>query len=248
MGNPVTWFELNGPEPERTSKFYSELFGWHMDTVEGGYILIDTHSGSGVNGGIGLTREGHAPHGIFYAEDPDIQAVLDKAESLGAKTVVPVTEIPEMVTFAQFLDPFGNLIGLVKGDGSTRISEGGNPPVDWFELSCTEPLGAWDFYRELFGWKVEGSEGGEFVHGSVDQSTSGIPGGIGGTPDGQPHVVMYAPVDDLTKYLERAESLGGAVVMQPMKVDDHTEIAVFADPQGTTFGMYTYRQHETERS
>jgi predicted enzyme related to lactoylglutathione lyase len=28
--------------------------------------------------------------------------------------VVPVTEIPNMVTFAQFADPQGNVVGLVK--------------------------------------------------------------------------------------------------------------------------------------
>jgi len=45
MGNPVTWFEINGPQPEQTAKFYAELFGWETQPVPGGYILIDTHAG-----------------------------------------------------------------------------------------------------------------------------------------------------------------------------------------------------------
>jgi predicted enzyme related to lactoylglutathione lyase len=53
---------------------------------------------------------------------------------------------------------------------------------------------------------------------------------------------MYASVDDVNKYLERAESLGGTAVMQPMQVDEHTWIAAFLDPQGTMFGLYTYQQ------
>src|SRR5947209_18174145 len=168
MGNPVTWFEVNGPEPEQTAKFYSELFGGHTEGVEGGYILIDTHAGSGINGGIGQAREGQPPHAVFYVENPDIQALLEKAESLGAKTMVPVTEIPDMVTFAQFTDPFGNLVGLVQGDGSTNVSDGDNAPVDWFELSCSEPKKAWDFYAELFGWTITGDAREEFVPGGVD--------------------------------------------------------------------------------
>ena len=147
MGNPITWFEVNGPEPEQTAKFYSEVFGWHTETVPGNYILIDTHSGAGMNGGIGQTREGQPPHSVFFVENPDIQKLLDQAEKLGAKTVVPVTEIPDMVTFAQFTDPFGNLVGLVKGDGQVKVSEGSNPPVDWAELSCADPKKAWDFWR-----------------------------------------------------------------------------------------------------
>ncbi len=119
MGNAVTWFEVNGPDPDQTAKFYAELFGWHTDPIPGqDYVLIDTHAGSGINGGFGKTREGQAQASVFYAEGPDIQALLDKAESLGGKTVVPVTVVPDMVTFAQFLDPFGNTVGLAQGDGS----------------------------------------------------------------------------------------------------------------------------------
>src|SRR6266545_6388741 len=125
MGNPVTWFELNGPEPEQTAKFYSEVFGWHVEWMtESDYALIDTHAGKGINGGFGKTREGQPSASVFYGEDPDIQSLLEKAESLGAKTVTPVTEIPDMVTFALFADPFGNVVGLVQGDGSVKVSEG----------------------------------------------------------------------------------------------------------------------------
>src|SRR5439155_1371259 len=224
MGNPVTWFEINGPQPEQTAKFYAELFGWETQPVPGGYILIDTHAGGGINGGFGQTHEGQPPHVVFYAENPDIQKVLDKAESLGATTVVEVTEVPDMVTFAQFTDPFGNLVGLVQGDGSVRLSDGSNAPVDWFELSCAEPEKAWDFYRELFGWEIEGDSGEGFVHATVNTG-GGIRGGIGGSPDGQPHAAMYAAVDDLQKYLERAESIGGRTAMPPTQVDEHTSIA-----------------------
>jgi predicted enzyme related to lactoylglutathione lyase len=244
MGNPVTWFQLDGPEPEQTSKFYSEVFGWHVQWMpESNYVLIDTHAGKGINGGLGKMPEGQPARSAFFVEDADIQTLLDKAESLGAKTVMPVTEVPDMVTFAMFADPFGNVVGLVQGDGSVKVSEGDNPPVDWFQLACTEPEKAWDFYRQLFGWKIEGGpapEGGGFVHANVDTGGPGAQGGISSSPAGQPHVMMYARVDDLQKYLSRAESLGGTTVTPPMKVDDHTSIGVFHDPQGIAFGLYTY--------
>jgi predicted enzyme related to lactoylglutathione lyase len=198
--------------------------------------LIDTHAGKGINGGLGTAHAGQAPHTVFYVENPEISSLLDVAVSTGATTVAPVTET-EMVTFAQFTDPFGNLVGLVQGDGSTNVSTGDNPPVDWFELSCTEPERAWDYYRELFGWAIEGSAGEQFVHGEID--TGGrVRGGIGSSPDGRPHVAIYASVDDVHKYLERAESLGGSTAVPATQVDEHTTIALFVDPQGTTFGIY----------
>lgn len=42
--------------------------------------------------------------------------MLNKIESLGEKTVMPVTTIPGMVTFALFADPEGHMVGLVKSE------------------------------------------------------------------------------------------------------------------------------------
>jgi predicted enzyme related to lactoylglutathione lyase len=242
MGNAITWFEILGPDPEKTASFYSELFGWHTETVEGGYVLIDTHSGRGMNGGIGEAATEGGAGTVFYVQGPDIRALLDLAESLGARTETPVTEIPEMVTYASFSDPWGNRVGLIMGEGDAPVSAGDNPPVDWVEIGCSEPEKAFEFYQQLFGWTIRGDlsdAGGGPVHGSFDTgSPSGARGGIGTSRDGQPHVEIYASVDDVTKYLERAEGLGGRVAMPAMKVDEETEIGMFADPQGRVFGLY----------
>lgn len=242
MGNPITWFEVVGPDPEQRAKLFSELFGWHTETAEGGYILIDTHSGRGMNGGIAEPPPQGRPGSIFYVQGADIQAMLDKAGTLGAKTLMEVTELP-MVTFAVFADPWGNHIGLVKGEGDAPVSAGDNPTVDWVEIGCAEPEKANEFYRDLFGWTIEGDmsgDGGGPVHASFDTGVSGgARGGIGNTRDGEPRIDIYAFVDDVSKYLERAEGLGGTIVMPGMKVDEHTEIGMFSDPEGVSFGLYS---------
>ncbi len=241
MGFPVTWFESNGPEPERTAKFYTELFGWQTQWLpEGSYVLIDTFGGGGINGGIGLIREGQPPHNVIYVEGPDIQALLDKAESLGATTVRPRTVVPDMVTYAQFTDPVGNLLGLIEGDGSTRVSDGDNPQINWFEIASVEPKRSWDFYRELFGWDIKESSGDGYLHGEVNTG-QGIMGGIGTSLSGKPLSQVYAQVDDLQKYLERAGTLGGKTIVEPMPVDPETSIALFVDPQGNPWGLYVHQ-------
>jgi hypothetical protein len=35
--------------------------------------------------------------------------------ALGGRVVVPVTTVSNMVTFAQFADPDGNVVGIIKG-------------------------------------------------------------------------------------------------------------------------------------
>ena len=49
----------------------------------------------------------------MYVAVADLQASLDKAESLGGTTVMPATEIPGVVKMARFTDPDGNIVGLV---------------------------------------------------------------------------------------------------------------------------------------
>jgi predicted enzyme related to lactoylglutathione lyase len=50
----------------------------------------------------------------FYVQTDDLQATLDKAESLGGKTVMPPMSPMEGTTIALFTDPEGHLIGIVK--------------------------------------------------------------------------------------------------------------------------------------
>ena len=79
------------------------------------YGMVDTHAEHGINGGIHHSAD--APKGVtIYVEVEDLQAYLDKAVSLGGKVVMPVTVIPNMVTMAQFADPQGNVVGMVKSE------------------------------------------------------------------------------------------------------------------------------------
>ncbi|MCH8206965.1 MAG: VOC family protein [Chloroflexi bacterium] len=116
MPNPVVHFEVHGKDRKKSAKFFSDLFGWHVESLdEMNYGMVDTHGGDhGINGGIAEAQGD--PHVVFYVEVDDLQAFLDKAESLGGKTVMPVTEVPGVVTLAQFSDPDGVTIGLVKSD------------------------------------------------------------------------------------------------------------------------------------
>ncbi len=75
--------------------------------------MINTGSSSGIQGHISTL--GHEPfhYTIFYVQVDDLQAYLNKAQSLGGKTLVPPVEIPTG-TFAWLSDPEGNTVGLWK--------------------------------------------------------------------------------------------------------------------------------------
>jgi len=122
MGNPVVHFEIIGKEPATLRGYYGELFGWEFDTASpvaeavskaGDYGFIDASTdGVGIPGGIGggVRYESHA---IFYVGVPDVEAALQKAESLGGKRRLGPQKNPgKELVVAHFTDPEGNLIGL----------------------------------------------------------------------------------------------------------------------------------------
>jgi hypothetical protein len=116
MGAPVVHWEILARDAKRVQDFYSSLFDWDINANNPiNYGLVMTGSKSGANGGIGpFDPNNPGPPVTFYVEVDDLQKYLAKAEGLGGRTVVPPTEIPNMVTFAMFADPEGNKIGLVK--------------------------------------------------------------------------------------------------------------------------------------
>jgi predicted enzyme related to lactoylglutathione lyase len=115
MGAPVVHFEVNAKDAKRAQEFYSNLFSWQINANNPmNYGLVMTGAKTGINGGIGQVEADKPPFVTFYAEVDNPQAYLDRAVSLGGTVVMPVTEIPNMVTYALFADPEGNLVGIVK--------------------------------------------------------------------------------------------------------------------------------------
>jgi predicted enzyme related to lactoylglutathione lyase len=94
MSSPIVYFEIAGPDGARLRSFFKSVFGWEID----GSSTIASRCTGGLRGGI---RE----------DPPD---VLAKVEANGGSVVLPRTVVPEVVTFALFKDPAGNLLGVAE--------------------------------------------------------------------------------------------------------------------------------------
>jgi uncharacterized protein len=246
MGNAVVHFEIGAADDQPLAAFYGQLFGWGLNAMpEGGYTLIDTRGGGGINGGIGKSQTGD-PWSTFYVEADDLQDVLDKATSLGGQTVMPVTDFGGIVTIAMFSDPDGLLVGLVKSADPSQgevpgPSSGDGAAVDWFEVLGSDAKRTQGFYAELFGWSVD--DAGSPGYGMVNTGAArGIQGGLGSGEQAQ-WATIYASVPDVEATLARAEELGGSRVYGPTPVDDHMETGALRDPAGNVFGVYHHAPH-----
>jgi predicted enzyme related to lactoylglutathione lyase len=114
MADPVVHFEILGKDGTALQRFYAELFGWEVSADnEWNYGMVPAGEG-GIGGGIAPSQDG-TPRVTVYVQVDDLQAALDKAAQLGGKTVMEPMDMPGGPSLAQFTDPEGNCIGLVKG-------------------------------------------------------------------------------------------------------------------------------------
>jgi predicted enzyme related to lactoylglutathione lyase len=124
MEHPVVHFEIIGRNPAKLRSYYGNLFGWRFDTSspvpeaisepsDYGFIeRIATSDGTGIAGGIGggSDYEGHV---IFYVAVPNVEAALQKAESLGGiRRLGPIRSPNGTLVVGHFADPEGHLIGV----------------------------------------------------------------------------------------------------------------------------------------
>jgi uncharacterized protein len=121
MGQPVVHFEIIGRDPAKLRIYYRELFGWEFHTGDaatetvsqpGNYGFLEGGTtGGGINGGVG-GGEGYERRVLFYVGVPNVEAALEKAETLGGKRRMGPEGTPGTVVVGQFTDPEGNLIGV----------------------------------------------------------------------------------------------------------------------------------------
>lgn len=115
--SPIVHFEIMGADGAGLKDFYSDVFGWNTEAVEGfdEYHMTSSDE-TGLAGAVGKGNENMPNYLTLYLQVPDIDAHLEKIGGAGGSTVVPRTEIPDTVTFALFSDPAGNMVGLVEGE------------------------------------------------------------------------------------------------------------------------------------
>lgn len=114
MGQPVLHFEILGKDGKKLQDYYAELFGWTIDASNPqNYGLVEKAEG-GIGGGIGPVPGDYAGHVTIYVGVPDVEAALAKAESLGGRRLMGPEKVTEDTEIAQFADPEGHVIGLLK--------------------------------------------------------------------------------------------------------------------------------------
>ena len=110
-----SWCELMTSDVEAAKRFYIELLWWTTEEVPGmSYTIVKTGEAS-IGGMMAVPPHaaGAPPQWGIYVTVDDVDATARKAQELGAKTIMPLTDIPNVGRFYTFQDPQGAVISVI---------------------------------------------------------------------------------------------------------------------------------------
>jgi uncharacterized protein len=112
-----SWCELMTTNVAAAKSFYSELLGWSItETPVGDTPYHITSVGGREIGGIMAIpprAAGAFPSWGAYVAVDDVDAIAQKAQELGARTIVPLTAIADVGRFYTFQDPQGAVLSVI---------------------------------------------------------------------------------------------------------------------------------------
>jgi uncharacterized protein len=247
------WYELMTADMEAAKAFYADVIGWGTQDASAAtpYTLF-TAEGVSVSGLSALPQEamevGFRPGWLGYVGVDDVDASAARMEQLGGAVHVPPKEIPEISRFAVGVDPQMATIALLQwrkptGEQLTDLDAPGH--VGWHELFAADWEKAWEFYRELFGWrKAQADSGavgpyqlfsvGEITLGGMFTKPATVP---------VPFWLYYFNVGDIDAAAKRAKAGGGHMFEGPIEVPGNRWILQCTDPQGAIFALVGTRSH-----
>ena len=110
------WNELSTQDDKKALAFYEKVFGFSHDEMpmaQGVYHVLK--QGDKMRGGLTKAMDASTPAmWMQYVKVADCDASAAKATSLGARVVVPPSDIPTVGRFAMFIDPQGAALAVMR--------------------------------------------------------------------------------------------------------------------------------------
>lgn len=252
------WYDLMTTDPAASQEFYPALLGWGTQPWEGPMAYTMWTVGGVPMGGTAqlpdeAIAQGAPPHWLPYIGTNDVDATTARAVELGAKVLVPGTDIPDVGRFSVLADPQGAVFAAYTPAIPLAPEQ---PPApghfSWHELMANDYEAAFAFYSELFGWQVTeamdmGPEAG--IYQMYGRTADVHMGGMMNIPEGMPappHWMLYIVVEGLDAATEKVTAMGGQLLRGPMDVPGGDRVAHFIDGQGAAFALHELAKGSAE--
>ncbi|MCJ7444168.1 MAG: VOC family protein [Methanotrichaceae archaeon] len=119
----IVHFEIAIDQPDRATKFYSQVFGWKIQKWEGPldyWLVLTRQKGEpGIDGAL-MRRETASQNIINTIEVPSVDEYMTKIRDGGGDILTPKMTIPGVGYHARYRDTEGNVFGIMENDESAR--------------------------------------------------------------------------------------------------------------------------------
>jgi predicted enzyme related to lactoylglutathione lyase len=231
------WHDLLTTDVGRAQGFYSELFGWEIETWKPGemdYPMIKANGEQ--HGGFGQLEGGESPHWVGHVAVEDVDEAASVAKREGGSIRGEPGGHPEVGRWATLIDPQGAVISAFSPNYDSSAPTG---VFLWNELVTSDVGAAKLFYGAVFGWTPEDMDMGKAGTYTVFNRADGEnASGAMERTDVPTAWYPYLAAGDVDASFAKAKKLSAQVFAEPFDVPTVGRVAVLADPTGATFGLY----------
>ena len=238
-----SWVELVTSDAEAAKAFYGALFGWEFEDQPAGESAVYTMARKDGLEVAGLFADAQQPpHWNSYVTVASADEAAERAGELGARVIAAPIDVMDAGRMAVIQDPTGAFLSVwqPRAHAGARLV---NAPgaLTWNDLTTRDLHAAKQFYEDWMGWTItEVHDGGGYHLICLGKRSNG--GMMPWRPDMGEDVpsnwMPYFGIDDINGALRRIPELGGRVLAGRMEMPSGS-IAVFADPQGAVFALWS---------
>ncbi len=241
------WYEHLTKDANAAIAFYTDVVGWKTEPFGSGSGYTMWVGDDGPLGGVTAIPPADAkttPPGWWgNVQVASVDATVALAKKLGGKVLKQPSNIPTVGRFALIEDPQGVRIALFRPNALMPSADASKPGAFcWSELLTSNSAAAFQFYAEIFGWKIveERDMGPMGVYRTFGLDSDLAIGGMMTTREGGPPSMWlyYTESQDLDAAIARATKAGATVMNGPMPVPGGARIVHMMDPQGVPFAMH----------
>ena len=119
-----------------------------------------------------------------------------------------------------------------------------------FEIPANNPEKLSEFYKNLFGWKIEKISMGDMDYWMIEtragtsqdmekaQTTAGTNGGMMKKMDAGQRPVNYVMVESVDDFSKKIQNLGGKIIVPKTPIPSMGAFAIGLDPEGNPVGIF----------
>ena len=240
------WHDLVTPQPEKSMKFYEELFGWTYKTMgsENYPYHVIYSEGKAIGGIISIDQSKSSGEWLSSISVPDVERAVAYNLQKGGETMFKIANYPGRGKSALVKDPQGAYMSFIHsetGDPERMFEE--NSWL-WNELWSSDIDASIKYYKGLVPYqteKVEGQKAPYFLFKNGDSKLSGVMANP--VENMRSAWVPYIRVNDVQTISSRAKELGAVIMLEPNKDIRDNGVAIIQDPYGAPFAIQFWNKN-----